>query len=152
MNYRLLSSILLITILISINPAFAQELEIKKYVDQGIDWFKIFSQGTINSTDIDPKYKEKMDSAIEDGVPVAKKGIDFWLALHEFIVKQLLGNSPINIGAGIATVISLGIVGFAIFHFLKKMFKVIIIIALIIVALAILFIVLGMDLPFLPKY
>ena len=93
-----------------------------------------------------------MDSAIEDGVPVAKKGIDFWLALHEFIVKQLLGNSPINIGAGIATVISLGIVGFAIFHFLKKMFKVIIIIALIIVALAILFIVLGMDLPFLPKY
>lgn len=130
----------------------AEDIDYQKYIDKGIDWFKIFSQGTINSTDLDPKYKQKMDSALEDGVPVAKKGVDFWLALHEFIVKQLLSNSPINIGAGIATIISLGIVGFALFHFLKKMFKIFIIIALIAIAIAIMFIVLGMNLPFLPQY
>ena len=132
------------------HPVYAQDIDYQKYADKGFDWFKIFSTQTINSTDLDPNYKAKMDSAINGGIPVAKKGFEFWIALHHFIIEQLLSNSPINIGTGIATIISLGIVGFAAFHFLKKVAKILVVVALIIIAIAVAFIVFGMHPSFLP--
>ncbi len=143
-------SLLLRTILILIIPLVpishsAYAFEFDDYINKGVDWFESFSRSSVNQTDIDPQYKDKIDDVIEEGVPVAKKGIDFWLALHHFIVSTLLNNSPINLGVGIATIISLGLVGFAIWHFLKKLGKFIVIVGLIVVGVVLLITVLGIQ-------
>lgn len=127
------------------SQAYAEEIDYQKYFEKIIDWGSGFGTSTINNTDIDPTYKEKLGDAITTGTPVAKAGINFWVQLHQWIVHMILGNSPIEIGAGIATIIGLGFVGFGVFHFLKKMFKVLVIVAMILIAITIFIVFIGSD-------
>jgi hypothetical protein len=128
----------------SMHNVFA-ETDYVDYFDKGIDWLKGFSQGSLNNTDIDPTTKDKINEAIEGGVPVAKKGIDFWLSVHEWIVHEILSNSPISLGVGIATLISIGLVGFAIFHFIKKIGKFVVIVALIVIGIVLFITIFGIQ-------
>ena len=136
---------------ISIIPVYAQdfdplkEFDIVQFLNNGIDYISGIGKGAVDNSDISQGTKDKVDSVITGGVPVAKKSIDFYVSLHEFIVNMIFSNSPVNIGVGIASVISLALIGFMIFHFLKKMFKWIAIGALIIIGIFMLLIVFGID-------
>ena len=125
--------------------ALAEEINYDEIFGKIIDWGSGFGTSTINNTDIDPTYKEKIGDAITTGAPVAKAGVDFWVKLHHWIVSMILGNSPIEVGAGVATIIGLGLVGFAVFHFIRKMFKILAIIAIILIAITIFVVFIGSD-------
>lgn len=127
---------------------FAEEIDWQKLFDDGLDSISGFSRTAINNTDIDDSYKGKIDHAIDSGIPVAKQGISFWLALHHFIVDMIFSNSPIPISAGVVTIIGLVIIGFAVFHFLRKLFKVIVYVGLFAIAVILFIVVFGTNFNF----
>lgn len=136
---------------ISFVPVYADiaipEIDVGDAVDNGFDYFGSFSKSAIDNTDVDPKIKNGIGDAIETGIPVAKKGFDFWTSLHHFLVGLIFNNSPIPIDVGIVSIISMALVGFAMWHFLKKVIKWMIYIALGIIAVFIALIVFGISIP-----
>ena len=139
-------------ILLSLVPmAYAQEFDpvgdfdIAKFLSDGVDYLSGIGMGAVDNSDISQDTKDRVDSAIEGGVPVAKKSIDFYISLHHYIVDMIFSNSPVDVGVGIASIVSLGLIGFMLYHFLRKMFKWIVIAGLVIVGIFMFLIVFGIE-------
>ena len=132
---------------ISIIPAHAQEFDIGGMINTGIDYISGIGKGAIDNSDISQDNKDRVDHAIEGGIPVAKNFVISYVSLHEWIVDMIFSNSPVDIGVGIASIISLGLIGFMLWHLLKKIAKWVIILGLIVVAVFIFLIVFGIEIP-----
>lgn len=129
--------------------AYADEFGIKSYIDKGIDFLGNFGSSTVDNTDIDDSYKSKIDDAIKTGTPVAKEGINFWLMLHEWIVHMIFNNSPLPIPAFVVTLVGFGLVGFLLWHFLRKTLKILFYVALVIIAIFLIVMVFGTNFNFM---
>lgn len=138
---------------ISIIPAYAQnfdplnEFDIGSMINTGIDYISGIGKGAVDNSDISQDTKDRVDHAIEGGIPVAKNFVVSYISLHEWIVDMVFSNSPVNIGVGIASIISLGLIGFMLWHLLKKIVKWVVIIGLVVVAIFIFLIVFGIEIP-----
>ena len=140
--------ILIPLLFISLIPmAHAQEFDIGGMINTGIDYMFGIGKGAIDNSDISQGTKDRVDHAIEGGVPVAKNFVVSYISLHEWIVEMIFSNSPINVGVGVASIISLGLIGFMMWHVLKKIAKWVIILGLIAVAIFIFLIVFGIEIP-----
>ena len=138
--------ILIPLLFISLIPmAHAQEFDIGGMINTGIDYMFGIGKGAIDNSDISQGTKDRVDNAITGGVPVAKSGVSFYISLHEWIVEMIFSNSPVNVGVGVASIISLALIGFMLFHFLKKIFKWIVILGLVGISIFIALIVLGIE-------
>jgi hypothetical protein len=125
--------------------AHAQEFDIGGMINTGIDYISGIGKGAVDNSDISQGTKDRVDDAIEGGVPVAKSGVNFYISLHEWIVDMIFSNSPVNVGVGVASIISLALIGFMLFHFVKKIFKWIVILGLVGISIFIMLIVLGIE-------
>ena len=125
--------------------AYAQEFDIAGMINTGIDYMFGIGKGAIDNSDISQGTKSRADNAIEGGIPVVKNFVTSYVSLHEWIVDMVFSNSPVNIGVGIASIISLGLIGFMLFHLIKKIAKWIIILGLIAVSVFIFLIVFGIE-------
>ena len=143
-----MKSLLLLLFLVPLIPtAHAQEFDIAGMINTGIDYMFGIGKGAVDNSDISQGTKSKVDNAIEGGIPVAKNFVTSYVSLHEWIVDMVFSNSPVNIGVGVASIISLGLIGFMLFHLLKKIAKWIIILGLIAVSVFIFLIVFGIEIP-----
>ena len=125
--------------------AHAQEFDIGGMINTGIDYMFGIGKGAVDNSDISQGTKDRIDHTIEGGVPVAKNFVTSYISLHEWIVDMIFSNSPVNIGVGIASIVSLGLIGFMLWHVLKKIAKWVIILGLIAISIFIFLIVFGIE-------
>ena len=138
--------ILIPLLFLSLIPmAHADEFDIGGMINTGIDYISGIGKGAVDNSDVSQGTKDRVDDAIKGGTPVAKSGVSFYISLHEWIVDMIFSNSPVNVGVGVASIISLALIGFMLFHFLKKIFRWVIILGLIGISNFIVLIVLGIE-------
>jgi len=134
------------------NPAFAQEEDSESAIRSTIEGIfnttGDFAEAQINSsTWFDQQKKDDLNIATEAGVSTGKTALNLYLDFHNFIVNLIFAGSPVEFDRGIIVLVSFVVgavlVFFLFWAFIKKIWKV----ALVLVAIVVIIWIAGIQFP-----
>lgn len=143
--------IILLLFLIPI-PAFAQsegtECIIAEPVNRVFDQIDDFAEAQTNSSDwFDQEKKDQINKVTDSGTGTGKIAFQLWCGFHHFIVDAVFAGSPVPFDHGIVVLVSfvLGIILVVklFWEFLKKIWKIV----LILIAIIAIFVIAPIDFP-----
>jgi len=139
-----MKELIIILLMISFIPAYAEETGIQSAVDAVFDWMNDYFGAGIENLQVENDTKTNLGETLETGIEAGKEGTALWFGIHDFVVSAIhtsLTEAGFDVDRGmisvIANLITFGMIGLILFELFKRATWIFIIVVILLVALGV---------------